>query len=92
MHTPDGGIELTRGVAAGDLMVVRGIEPLSDGAPVKLGSTLTLDAAPARPAAAGSAAPAAAGSAAPDAPAGAPEPEPAAGSGSGHRHRAKDAP
>jgi RND family efflux transporter MFP subunit len=92
MHTPDGGIELTRGVAAGELMVVRGIEPLSDGAPVKLGSTLTLDAATARPAAGSGAAPAAGGSAAPDAPAGAPGPEPAAGSGSGHRHRAKDAP
>jgi membrane fusion protein, multidrug efflux system len=56
MHTSDGGVELTRGVAAGDLMVVRGIEPLSDGAPIKIGSTLTLEAAAAQPAAAGSAA------------------------------------
>jgi multidrug efflux system membrane fusion protein len=93
MHTPDGGVELTRGVAAGDLMVVRGIEPLSDGAPVKIGSTLTLDAATAKPAATasgpGSGAPESAGSAAaPDVPG----PEPAAGSGSGHRHRGKDAP
>jgi membrane fusion protein, multidrug efflux system len=45
MHTPEGGVELTRGVAAGELLVVRGIEPLTDGAPVKLGSTLTLEAA-----------------------------------------------
>jgi membrane fusion protein, multidrug efflux system len=103
MHTSDGGVELTRGVAAGELMVVRGIEPLTDGAPVKLASTLTLEAATARPAAAGSGAgsapvpggsPPAAGApgsgsaAAPDT-AG---PEPAAGSGSGRRHRAKDAP
>jgi RND family efflux transporter MFP subunit len=44
MHTPEGGVELTRGVAAGELLVVRGIEPLTDGAPVKLGSTLTLEA------------------------------------------------
>lgn len=102
MHTSDGGVELTRGVAAGELMVVRGIEPLSDGAPVKIGSTLTLEAAT-RPAAAagsgGGAAPpgdsppaAGAGPGSADAPAGAPGPEPAAGSGSGHRRRAKDAP
>lgn len=94
MHTAEGGVELTRGVSAGELMVVRGIEPLSDGAPVKLGSTLTLEAATAPPpagAGSGSAAPAAgsaAGSA--DAPPPATE-EPAAGSGSGHRHH-KDAP
>ena len=37
MHTPEGGVELTRGVSAGELLVVRGIEPLSDGAPVKIG-------------------------------------------------------
>jgi RND family efflux transporter MFP subunit len=36
MHTSDGGVELTRGVNAGDLMVVHGIEPLSEGAPVKI--------------------------------------------------------
>jgi membrane fusion protein, multidrug efflux system len=96
MHTAEGGVELTRGVKAGELLVVRGIEPLTDGAPVKLGSTLTLDAA---------AAPHDAGVAS-TAPPGAPEPgapspagsgaEPAtglsAGSGSGRRHRAKDAP
>ena len=103
MHTSDGGVELTRGAAAGELMVVRGIEPLSDGAPVKIGSTLTLEAAT-RPAAAAAgsgdgAAPAetpqAAGAgpgSASDAAAGAPALEPAAGSGSGHRRRAKDAP
>jgi membrane fusion protein, multidrug efflux system len=41
MHTSDGGIELTRGVTAGQTMVVRGIEPLSEGAPIVVDSTLT---------------------------------------------------
>ena len=105
MHTAEGGVELTRGVTAGEQMVVRGIEPLSDGAPVKIGSTLTLEAATAKPAAGASAgsgaaaapgaepAPGAAGSAAPAAPGDGDEPAsaPAAGSGSGRRHR-KDAP
>lgn len=45
MHTSDGGIELTRGVAAGELLVVRGIDPLSDGAPVKINSKTTLEEA-----------------------------------------------
>jgi multidrug efflux system membrane fusion protein len=45
MHTAEGGIELTRGVTAGDTMVVRGIDPLTDGAPVKVGSILTLEEA-----------------------------------------------
>jgi RND family efflux transporter MFP subunit len=65
MHTSDGGVELTRGVSAGETIVVRGIDPLSDGAPVKVNSTLTLEQAsvpvdagvaapPIEPAAAGS--------------------------------------
>jgi len=45
MHTPDGGIELTRGVSAGEMMVVRGIDPLSDGAPIQINSKTTLEAA-----------------------------------------------
>jgi RND family efflux transporter MFP subunit len=36
MHTGDGEVEVTRGLAAGDQLVVRGIELLSDGAPVKV--------------------------------------------------------
>lgn len=44
MHTPEGGVELTRGVAAGDLLVVNGVQPLSDGAPVKINTRTTLDA------------------------------------------------
>jgi RND family efflux transporter MFP subunit len=97
MHTPEGGVELTRGVAAGELMVVRGIEPLTDGAPVKLGSTLTLATAIAPPDAgvAATPPPGATGSGAePGATAGS---DPGVGSGeahgggSGKRHR-KDAP
>jgi RND family efflux transporter MFP subunit len=45
MHTAEGGVELTRGVNEGDLLVVRGIDPLSDGAPVKVNATVTLDQA-----------------------------------------------
>jgi RND family efflux transporter MFP subunit len=95
MHTAEGGVELTRGVTAGEQMVVRGIEPLSDGAPVKIGSALTLEAATAPPAGAGSAAPGSPGSPgagpAPEPAAGSGDAAPAAGSGSGRRHR-KDAP
>lgn len=49
MHTADGSVELTRGVAAGDVLVVRGIEALSEGAPVKVSSTMTLEQASAPP-------------------------------------------
>ncbi|MFT3694404.1 MAG: efflux RND transporter periplasmic adaptor subunit [Kofleriaceae bacterium] len=42
MHTPEGGVEITRGVQAGELLVVRGIEPLSDGAPVKISKKETM--------------------------------------------------
>jgi len=44
MHTPDGDVELTRGVEEGQSVVVRGIEPLTDGAPVKITDHTTLDA------------------------------------------------
>jgi multidrug efflux system membrane fusion protein len=49
MHTAEGGIELTRGVAAGEQIVVRGLDPLTDGAPVKVASTMTLEQASAPP-------------------------------------------
>ena len=96
MHTPEGGVELTRGVTAGELMVVRGIEPLTDGAPVKLGSTLTLATAIAPPdAGVGATTAGAAGSGAEPGAATGSDPEvgsgEAHGSGSGRRHR-KDAP
>ncbi len=43
MHTSDGSVELTKGVSAGELMVVHGIEPLlsEECAEVKLGASLT---------------------------------------------------
>jgi RND family efflux transporter MFP subunit len=67
MHTPEGGVEVTQGLSAGDLLVVRGFEPLSEGAPVNITERTTLVAAtsgddggaPAPPASAASAAPAA---------------------------------
>ena len=64
------------------LLVVRGIDPLTDGAPVKLGSTLTLEQASA-PVDAG------VGPATPPVSSGSGD---TPGSGSGRRHRAKDAP
>jgi hypothetical protein len=45
MHTSEGGVELRNGVSAGDLMVMRGVEPLSEGAPVKISNRLTLEQA-----------------------------------------------
>ncbi len=45
MYTPDGGVEVTQGLAAGQLLVVQGFEALSDGAPVKISSRTTLQAA-----------------------------------------------
>jgi len=44
MHTSNGEVEVTRGLNAGELLVVHGVEPLSDGAPVKLVSRTTLNA------------------------------------------------
>jgi multidrug efflux system membrane fusion protein len=45
MRTPEGGVELRSGVKAGETMVIRGIEPLTEGAPVKVKSTITLEQA-----------------------------------------------
>ncbi len=42
MHTADGGIEVTQGLNVGDLLVVRGVEPLSEGAPVKISEKISL--------------------------------------------------
>ncbi len=42
MHTPEGGVEITQGLKAGDLLVVRGFEPLSEGAPVAINERTTL--------------------------------------------------
>jgi multidrug efflux system membrane fusion protein len=43
MHTPEGGVEVTRGLQAGELLVVRGFEPLTEGAPVKITDRTTLE-------------------------------------------------
>jgi multidrug efflux system membrane fusion protein len=51
MHTPEGGVEITQGLVAGDLLVVRGFEPLSEGAPVLISDRTTLDADSGAPAA-----------------------------------------
>jgi multidrug efflux system membrane fusion protein len=57
MHTANGFVEISSGLAAGDVLVVRGAEPLSDGAPVKIADQISLEtfdagasAAPAPPA------------------------------------------
>jgi RND family efflux transporter MFP subunit len=63
MHTGDGGVELTRGVSAGELLVVHGIDPLSEGAPVKIQATLSLDQASAASSGSGSGAEVGSGSA-----------------------------
>ena len=44
MHTPEGGVEVTRGLKAGQLLVVRGFEPLTEGAPVKITERTSLEA------------------------------------------------
>jgi RND family efflux transporter MFP subunit len=45
MYTPDGGVEITQGLAVGETLVVEGFEALSEGAPVKVSSRTTLQAA-----------------------------------------------
>jgi RND family efflux transporter MFP subunit len=86
MHTPEGGVEVTRGVQAGELLVVRGIEPLSDGAPVKVSKKETMDEAQKAGAGSGSdlPAPVQTGSDAPPPPAGS---DAGSDAGSAHRHR-----
>ena len=45
MHTSDGGVELTNNVKPGDLLVVNGTDPLSEGATVTIKNRTTLEAA-----------------------------------------------
>lgn len=44
MYTPEGGVEITTGVAAGNLLVVEGYEALAEGAPVNIKSRTTVEA------------------------------------------------
>jgi membrane fusion protein, multidrug efflux system len=44
MHTPEGGVEVTQGLSDGDLLIVRGIEPLSDKAPINVTEKTTVEA------------------------------------------------
>ncbi len=45
MYTPEGGVEITSGASAGDLLVVEGYEALSEGAPVSIKTRTTVEAA-----------------------------------------------
>ena len=45
MYTPDGGVEITKGLSVGELLVVQGFESLTEGAPVKISARTTLQAA-----------------------------------------------
>lgn len=65
MYTPDGGVELTQGVNAGETLVVEGFEALSEGAPVKISARTTLQLAQAASVSDGGAPPATAASSAP---------------------------
>jgi membrane fusion protein, multidrug efflux system len=49
MYTPQGGVEITQGLSAGELLVVQGFEALSEGAPVKIDNRSTLQATQANP-------------------------------------------
>jgi RND family efflux transporter MFP subunit len=91
MHTPDGGVEITQGLSAGELLVVRGFEPLSEGAPVQISDRTTLQAATVDDGGAGPVAAAASGSApgpAADPPPGAPAAS-AVSSGEHHKRQAQ---
>jgi membrane fusion protein, multidrug efflux system len=93
MHTPEGGVEITKGLEAGELLVVRGFEPLSEGAPVQIADRTTL-AATADDGGAPPAAPLASppSTAAPAGSGGAPVGDPAAGSAAsekGHKRKAE---
>ena len=65
MQTADGGVELASGATEGQMMVVRGIDPLAEGAPVIVKSTTTLAEAEAAAAAAAAGSGSGAGSGSP---------------------------
>ncbi|MGH7437111.1 MAG: efflux RND transporter periplasmic adaptor subunit [Polyangiaceae bacterium] len=85
MYTPDGGVEVTSGLAVGDLLVVQGFEALAENAPVKISEKTTLQAAIAAAAASASVA------AAPP-PAGPPAGSASGGGGVGKSHGGGGAP
>jgi len=58
MYTPEGGVEITKGLAEGDLLVIEGFEALSESAPVNIKSRTTVEAAEAAGAAEAAPAPA----------------------------------
>jgi multidrug efflux system membrane fusion protein len=87
MYTPDGGVEITSGLNAGELLVVQGFEALAEGAPVKVTDRTTLQASIAAAAASASVA-----SALPPAPSASAATPAAAGSAVGSTARASTAP
>ncbi len=44
MYTQDGAVEVTKGLAVGEQLVVRGLDALVDGAPVKVSDQTTVEA------------------------------------------------
>ncbi|MEI9942250.1 MAG: efflux RND transporter periplasmic adaptor subunit [Pseudomonadota bacterium] len=82
LHTPDGKVEVKSGLAAGDQLVTRGVEALSDGSKVKVVSSMPAGTGGDEPSAAG--ATPSAGSATPTAA--------SASSGGAHKHRDGGAP
>ncbi len=44
MYTQDGAVEITKGLAVGETLVVRGLDALVDGAPVKVSDQTTIEA------------------------------------------------
>jgi multidrug efflux system membrane fusion protein len=94
MHTPDGGVEVTQGLNAGEVLVVRGFEPLSEGAPVNITDRTTLAAATTDDGGAPAASGAPAGSAPPGsgAPEGAEPPAAASVSSAGEHHKKQAQP
>jgi RND family efflux transporter MFP subunit len=65
MYTPDGGVEITKGLVVGELLVVQGFEALTEGAPVKISNRTTLAAAQSAAAAPATPPPSASGAAPP---------------------------
>jgi multidrug efflux system membrane fusion protein len=87
LHTPDGMVEVKSGLSAGDMLVTRGVEALSDGAKVKVVTSMPAGTYTEEPSDGGAAPSAGSASAASAAPAGS-----GAGEGKPHKHRDGGAP